>query len=116
MCFQCLSDALNHDDDNIIDTAVVAPNGDAVSNGVSALHLNAGDEDEADDALNGGGGGDSSGVLSSSLEAEQRLLREMGWSEEETIPITEEEIREIQELQSRINQVCPVAPCAHPVV
>ena len=116
MYFQCLSDALNDDDDNIIDTAVVAPNGDAVSNGVSALHLNAGDEDEADDALNGGGGGDSSGVLSSSLEAEQRLLREMGWSEEETIPITEEEIREIQELQSRINQVCPVAPCAHPVV
>ena len=72
MYFQCLSDALNDDDDNIIDTAVVAPNGDAVSNGVSALHLDTGD-DEADDALNGGGGGgDSSGVLSSSFKASDK--------------------------------------------
>ncbi|KAL3203594.1 hypothetical protein MRX96_011958 [Rhipicephalus microplus] len=41
--------------------------------------------------------------LSSSLEAEQRLLREMGWKEEASdddtyAPLTEEELREFQNL------------------
>ena len=35
------------------------------------------------------------------------MIREIGWSEdEEQKPITEEEIREIQELKDQINQVC----------
>lgn len=46
-------------------------------------------------------------ALSSSLEAEQRLLREMGWSEDddENPPITEEEMREIQQLSKHIKEV-----------
>ena len=65
-------------------------------NGFVDLNVSSDDHNNHDDKL-----------LSSSLEAEQRLLREMGWSEdEEQKPITEEEIREIQELKDQINQVC----------
>ena len=51
----------------------------------------------------GGHGGDSDSLLSSSLEAEQRLLREMGWTEEEAdadicAPLTDDEVREFQDL------------------
>lgn len=49
-------------------------------------------------------------VLSSSLEAEQRLLREMGWKEEGSgdedvyAPLTEDEMKEFENLSKKISQ------------
>lgn len=57
------------------------------------------------------GGGTEKPVLSSSLEAEQRLLREMGWKEEGSgdeddvyAPLTEDEMREFENLSKKISQ------------
>lgn len=49
-------------------------------------------------------------LLSSSLEAEQRLLKEMGWKEDDSgdedvyAPLTEDEMREFQNLSKKVNQ------------
>ena len=58
--------------------------------------------------LESGSGGQEGGVelLSSSLEAEQRLLREMGWSEDdEQNSVTEEVMLEMQQLSKDLKQV-----------
>uniref|UniRef100_A0A0L8GJQ6 Uncharacterized protein n=1 Tax=Octopus bimaculoides TaxID=37653 RepID=A0A0L8GJQ6_OCTBM len=46
----------------------------------------------------------STSLLSSSLEAEQRLLREMGWNEtEEEYVITEDDKKEFQKLTNQVS-------------
>ncbi|KAH3694677.1 vasculin-like protein 1 [Dreissena polymorpha] len=65
---------------------------------------------ECDDVTNGVGAlelDDSN--LSSSLEAEQRLLREMGWNEadEETYVITEDDMKEFQTLSKHLQNQRP---------
>ena len=75
-----------------------------LTNGVSELRFDDDDYAPSTDA-----------VLSSSLEAERRLLLSMGWSEDDdnSTPITEEEIRELQQLQPHIKQV---RYCRTPIV
>lgn len=60
---------------------------DLVTNGIGELEMN----------------DNSEGLLSSSLEAEQRLLKEMGWTEsdEEEYEITEDEKKEFQDRCSK---------------
>ena len=57
-------------------------------------------------SLESGGGEGGLELLSSSLEAEQRLLREMGWSEDdEQNAVTEEVMREMQQMSKDLKQV-----------
>lgn len=70
---------------------------EVVTNGMSDLHL---DHDlEHHPKAN-------SSILSSSLEAEQRLLREMGWDEQddEVYEITEDDKREFKQLTDKLQQ------------
>ncbi|XP_052775113.1 vasculin-like isoform X2 [Mya arenaria] len=66
--------------------------GEELMNGVSGLNLS-----------------DHSSTLSSSLEAEQRLLREMGWNEadEEEYEITEDDMKEFANLSKQVQNQRP---------
>ncbi|XP_025109362.1 vasculin-like isoform X2 [Pomacea canaliculata] len=71
--------------------------GEVLTNGLSDLQL----EHEHEHMANG-----NTGILSSSLEAEQRLLREMGWDEQddEVYEITEDDKREFKQLTDKLQQ------------
>ncbi|KAK7485365.1 hypothetical protein BaRGS_00023464 [Batillaria attramentaria] len=70
---------------------------EVVTNGMSDLHL----DHELDHHPKA-----NSSILSSSLEAEQRLLREMGWDEQddEVYEITEDDKREFKQLTDKLQQ------------
>ncbi|KAL4237022.1 hypothetical protein ACF0H5_005406 [Mactra antiquata] len=64
------------------------------------------DSDELLNGVDSMGLHDNSGLLSSSLEAEQRLLREMGWNEadDEEYEITEDDMKAFEDLTKQVQQ------------